>query len=707
MSGALAMLQELVREKETGLRQALRTIGMLDSSYWVSWWLHHTAMNMITALLTLAAGYAIQLDLFTKNDAGILFMLMFLFCFSVTSFVYMLAPLFTKAASTVSAGPSLFIVGIMMQNIVPFFPYTPDLKDSTGGFWYVFFAVFPWNMLAIALNHLGQASATDESPGLRWSQQDSFCVDWPKSRPDEPLPTNDPGLYMDYTCVLSLGKVFQILAIEGFLYFFVAVYLDSIFKNENGIRRPMWYFLQPGYWMPPNHGTTIRAGMSPRSPPLDEPKDPDGDVQAEAQRMRGLFESRTGAAPPAGGRAARVAAAGTAARADAGGRLALEVYGLRKWFDKPALFSKSTFQAVKNSWFGVEEGQLFCLLGPNGAGKSTTINCLTGAFPPDAVDALVYGEPLTGPGGLDRIRSMMGVCPQFDVLWDRLTGREHLELYGQVKGLEAGQAKQEAAELLHRVKLTDSATIRTASYSGGMKRRLSVALAMLGDPKVIYLDEPTTGMDPVSRRHVWDIIEEAKKGRAIVLTTHSMEEADILGDRVAIMARGSLRCIGSSLRLKNKFGTGYCISVSVARPDGRDTGAASAAVKAFFQEQLGIQPADETKAYIRFLVPKDKEASLPRFMTDLEARAPSLGLTDMHVALTTLEEVFLNIARKAEMEADDRGTREFELEDNIVLTVPLGQEHAVHPTTGAELSIKWGQDEAGDLQIIAAAPAAN
>ena len=108
-----------------------------------------------------------------------------------------------------------------------------------------------------------------------------------------------------------------------------------------------------------------------------------------------------------------------------------------------------------------------------------------------------------------------------------------------------------------QVNLTYAAQQRAGSFSGGMKRRLSVACALLGDPKLVFLDEPTTGMDPVSRRQVWDIIERAKQGRAIILTTHSMEEADILGDRIAIMARGNLRCLGTSLRLKQKFGAGY------------------------------------------------------------------------------------------------------------------------------------------------------
>lgn len=111
-----------------------------------------------------------------------------------------------------------------------------------------------------------------------------------------------------------------------------------------------------------------------------------------------------------------------------------------------------------------------------------------------------------------------------------------------------------------QVNLTYASQQRAGSFSGGMKRRLSVAVALLGDPKLVFLDEPTTGMDPVSRRQVWDIIERAKQGRAIILTTHSMEEADILGDRIAIMARGNLRCLGTSLRLKQKFGAGYQVT---------------------------------------------------------------------------------------------------------------------------------------------------
>jgi ABC-type multidrug transport system ATPase subunit len=167
-----------------------------------------------------------------------------------------------------------------------------------------------------------------------------------------------------------------------------------------------------------------------------------------------------------------------------------------------------------------------------GAGKTTTIHCLTGVLPFTRGEALVYGNSIATPAGLDAARPLIGICPQFDTgLWDHLTGREHLQLFASIKGLPRKVRSIEADLLLEEVKLTEAGNITAGAYSGGMKRRLSVSLALLGDPKVVYLDEPTTGLDPISRRHLWDLIDKAKRGRAIVLTTHSMEEADILGDR--------------------------------------------------------------------------------------------------------------------------------------------------------------------------------
>jgi ABC-type multidrug transport system ATPase subunit len=298
-------------------------------------------------------------------------------------------------------------------------------------------------------------------------------------------------------------------------------------------------------------------------------------------------------------------------------KFAIEMFALRKTYTAGGIFKrKKIFAAVAGNSFGIREGECFCLLGPNGAGKTTSIHCLTGVLPFSAGDALIYGTSIATSYGLDQVRPLMGVCPQFDTgLWELLSGREHLHLFGSIKGIPASAISSESARLLEDVKLTEAADITAGAYSGGMKRRLSVALALLGNPKVccynltllhlfistlnfnlisfqiVYLDEPTTGLDPISRRHLWDLVDSAKQNRAIVLTTHSMEEADILGDRIGIMVRGKLQCVGTSLRLKSRYGSGYRVSVRVhaglSNFDDQKT-----RIKSLFMTRLGVKSGE-------------------------------------------------------------------------------------------------------------------
>jgi len=154
------------------------------------------------------------------------------------------------------------------------------------------------------------------------------------------------------------------------------------------------------------------------------------------------------------------------------------------------------------------------------------------------------------------------VCPQHDVLWGDLTAREHMELFANLKDIPRQHMQEEIRTLLEEVQLNHVADYRVNTFSGGMKRRLSVALSFLGDPKIMFLDEPTTGMDPRVRRDIWNLILRMKHNRITIMTTHSMEEADILGDKIAIMANGQLRAMGTSVNLKNRF-AGYKIELVV------------------------------------------------------------------------------------------------------------------------------------------------
>jgi hypothetical protein len=218
---------------------------------------------------------------------------------------------------------------------------------------------------------------------------------------------------------------------------------------------------------------------------------------------------------------------------------------------------------------------------------------------------------------------------------------------------------------------------------------------------VVFLDEPTTGMDPINRRHVWDVIEAAKQDRCVVLTTHSMEEADILGDRIAIMAKGRLRCLGSTVRLKSRFGAGYKISVSLGDKTDEDS-AASKALCELMSRHLAATPTDETtKAYMHFNVPANSEDKLARAFAELEERREELAIADVQLAMSTLEDVFLKIAKDSEMEEA--------IKENIKTSVTLSSGEQVEVLQGSEetgvspsgvgFKVIWNTDEDGKLVV--------
>lgn len=208
--------------------------------------------------------------------------------------------------------------------------------------------------------------------------------------------------------------------------------------------------------------------------------------------------------------------------------------------------------AVDNLNVSMYNNQIFALLGHNGAGKTTTISMLTGMIEPTDGYISVFGET-----ELQKIRETIGVCPQHDTLYEDLTVQEHLELFAAFKGLEEHELEDEVQKLINDVNLREKKDEYSKNLSGGQKRRLSVAIAFAGRSKVIILDEPTSGMDTSARRYIWELLKTYKNDRIIILTTHFMDEADYLGDRIGIMGEGRMMCCGSSIFLKNRFGVGY------------------------------------------------------------------------------------------------------------------------------------------------------
>jgi ABC-2 type transport system ATP-binding protein len=242
---------------------------------------------------------------------------------------------------------------------------------------------------------------------------------------------------------------------------------------------------------------------------------------------------------------------------------AVSVNGLRKGYGE-----KVVLDGVDLS---IGEGEVFALLGPNGAGKTTTVQILSTLIPADAGTASVMGHDLRGEAGA--VRAVIGVTGQFSAVDNLLTGEENLLLMGRLLHLPAAERRARAARLLERFDLVEAARQTPATYSGGMKRRLDIAMTLMGQPRLIFLDEPTTGLDPRSRRTMWQLIRDlVAEGVTILLTTQYLEEADQLADRIAVLDRGRIVAEGTPEELKRRM-PGAHIRLRLADASALDTAA--------------------------------------------------------------------------------------------------------------------------------------
>lgn len=210
-------------------------------------------------------------------------------------------------------------------------------------------------------------------------------------------------------------------------------------------------------------------------------------------------------------------------------------------------------KAVHGVSFTIHKGEIFGLLGPNGAGKTTTIRMLSTVLKPDRGDVTVGGHSIKHDA--DAVRSLIGVCPQELALYEEMSAMDNMMFFARMTGLEGTEAKRQALAHLRLMGLEERAKGKIAKFSGGMKRRVNLAVALVGDPQLLFLDEPTVGVDPQSRNNIYETIENLRKGGMTVLyTTHYMEEADRLCDRIAIMDGGEIVAIDTAYELKKRIG---------------------------------------------------------------------------------------------------------------------------------------------------------
>ena len=306
---------------------------------------------------------------------------------------------------------------------------------------------------------------------------------------------------------------------------------------------------------------------------------------------------------------------------------AIEVKNLHKSFGE--------LKAVNGVSFEVEQGEIFSLLGPNGAGKTTTISMLSCLLRPDEGDALVMGHSIKD----DQmgVKAVLGVVPQEIALYEDMSARENLTFWGKMYGLRGAPLKTRVDEVLEIIGLTDRAKEYIKKYSGGMKRRVNIGVALLHKPKVIYMDEPTVGIDPQSRRNILDSVVALKnQGMTVLYTTHYMEEAQELSDHIAIMDTGKVIAYGTNAELIKIVGQMDRITLMINAESGR--------VLEAWKKVQGVKQVTAQEGTLTVLA-DDSNQVLPRLFD--AAGTQGVRITSVAILEPNLEAVFLHLTGKA------------------------------------------------------------
>ncbi|KAF1955737.1 putative ABC transporter [Byssothecium circinans] len=345
-------------------------------------------------------------------------------------------------------------------------------------------------------------------------------------------------------------------------------------------------------------------------------------------------------------------------------------------------YDQGKMTAVDDLTFGIKKGEVFAVVGPNGAGKSTTIGMLRGEIQPSQEGASIHLGDIDVMGDRRTARARMGVCPQFDAV-DQMTVLEHLEFYAGIRGVS--DAKRNARQIVTAVGLDKFANSMASRLSGGNKRKLSLGIALIGNPELVLLDEPSSGMDPVAKRIMWKTLAKFVEGRSVLLTTHSMEEADHLADRVGVLAKKMLD-VGTTRHLREKHGYGFhvqiiCKSAPHTSPDEIDI------VKKWVE---GTLPGAKEEGYayhgqLRYNIPSHspqtsdeehpatntdgEEMSVGKLFLLLEERKEELGIQFYSVSPSTFDEVFLRVVEKHGVGEEDRVTLKKTWKDYVKLVI--------------------------------------
>ncbi|XP_025783287.1 ATP-binding cassette sub-family A member 10-like [Puma concolor] len=401
---------------------------------------------------------------------------------------------------------------------------------------------------------------------------------------------------------------FFILALDALLYLILMLYFERALPDEGGHPCSPLFFLKSSFWS--QHRNTHHEVFEDEINPEHYPDDSFEPVPLEFH-----------------------------------GKEAIRIRNIRKEYDgKP-----ENVEALQGIFLDIYEGQVTAILGHNGSGKSTLLNILSGLSVPTKGSATIYNTQLSEITNMEETRMNIGFCPQFNIQFDFLTVRENLRLFAKIKGIQSKEVEQEVKRVIMELDIQNTQDVIAKKLTGGQKRKLTLGIALLGDPQVLLLDEPTTGLDPFSKHQVWNLLKERKTNRVILFSTQIMDEADILADRKVFLSNGKLKCAGSSLFLKQKWGIGY--HLSLRRNEMCNLERITSLIRRHVPDAKLRAESEEKLVY---LLPLERTNKFPDLYRDLE-KCSNQGIMNYDVSMTTLNEVFLNLEGKSTIDEPDVG----------------------------------------------------
>jgi ATP-binding cassette subfamily A (ABC1) protein 1 len=508
----------------------MRVMGLSNGIHWLSWFItSFVVMFFIICLLCIILKFG---KITTYSDISCL--IVFFTCFTIATITqcFLFSIFFNRAnLAAVVAGILYFLF---------YLPYTILVNYVD--------VILPWQKFLASLSSTVAFSYGCEL--LAAFELQNMGATW-KTFYATPFNGSGDGFTMNAICL--------ILLLDAFIYMLLAWYIEGLFPGEFGIPR-RWYFpIQPSYWC----GDSVRIRKNPikvRQNRANE--EPSGFFARFIEKI--WFDSKEKLI-----REEEAREEAKRSKGETGGYRSLDS-SIEKAVieEEPGIvidklhkvYSRGKNHALKGLTVNFYQNEISAFLGHNGAGKSTTMHLLIGLYKPSAGTAKINGLDISQ--SMDTIRKSLGFVPQHNVLFDNMTVQEHLWFYARLKGLARQETRKESEKMLDDTGLQPKKDDLARNLSGGMQRKLSVAIAFVGGSKTVILDEPSAGVDPSGRRGIWDLLFKYRVGRTIVISTHHMDEADVLGDRIAIISNGKLVAHGTSYFMKNKFGRGYYLTLA-------------------------------------------------------------------------------------------------------------------------------------------------